>query len=66
MKIQIGNYVTIEYPSGHVCEGVAIADCEDAYESKIRLRDGDEILVCKGWYADDISIEPTLAGADAS
>lgn len=63
MKITRGQYVTIEYPDGSCVEGVAIADCADAYENKIRLCDGDEILTCKGWLADDISVEPVLIAA---
>lgn len=63
MQIRKGQLVTIEYPDGSVCEGIALHDVVNAYEARIRLRDGDEILTCKGWLADDISVEPVLCAA---
>ncbi len=60
MTLTKGQYVTVEFPCGSVIEGRVLHDVDDAYDARFRVRDGDEIITCKGWYAEDISVEPTL------
>ncbi len=60
MQIRTGQEVNVEFPNGMSIEGIALHDVADAYEARFSIRDGGDILVVKGWLAEDIYITPTL------